>query len=142
MLKSNLIMFQDKINRIIAGLDDAIEIARANAIQSIYAESLFRIFNEGKDKNENQIGGYSNSYKKVRTKKGYQTGYVDLTFTGTLKNSINRDNKKVFFKNNYGVKISGYNEKNFGKRIFAPSKTEAEVWSKELDFELKKLWKS
>lgn len=134
-------MFQEKINRIIQGLDDAIKIAEANTISAIYGESMFRIFNEGKAKDESKIGEYSERYKKTRKKKGLQNGFVDLTFSTNLKRSINRDDKKIFFKNSYGVEVSGYNEKNFKKRIFAPSKSEAEIYQKELEFELGKLWK-
>lgn len=134
-------MFQEKINRIINGIDDAIKIAMANTITSIYGESLNRIFNEGEDKNGSKIGVYSDSYKKVREKKGYQNSFVDLTFTGSLRNSIARNDTIVYFKNEYGVKVAGYNEKNFNKRIFAPSKSESAVWVEELNHEIKKLWK-
>lgn len=135
-------MFKDKIERIIQGLDDVIEISKKDATILIYGDSKSRIFNNGQDKLNSSIGTYKSSYKSFRKKKGLQTQYVDLKVTGELQKSITYDADSIFFKNDYGKKISGYNEKHFKKRIFAPSESEADIFINELDKNLSKLWKS
>ena len=141
-------MFEDKIKRIISQLDNAIEIAKATSVQTIFGESTSRIFDKGKDKYNNQIGEYNpnfelngENYIEKRKKKGLQTAFVDLTFTTSLNKSIVADKKKIFFNNTYGEVISKANEKNFNKRIFAPSKEEKNIFYKILNQELNKLWK-
>lgn len=133
---------QQRILKVLNDIDNVIEIAKSIAVNEIYAYSEDRIFNDGKDKYNNQIGTYSDAYKKVRKKKGLQTSYVDLTNTTKLKQSISRNNDSIFFKNDYGKKISGYNEKTFNRRIFAPSKEEKKIWYDTLNEEITKLWKS
>ena len=141
-------MFEDKIKRIISQLDNTIEIAKATSVQTIFGESLQRIFDTGKDKYNNQIGEYNpnfvlngENYIEKRKKKGLQTAFVDLTFTTSLNKSIVADKTKIFFNNPYGEVISKVNEKNFNKRIFAPSKEEKNIFYKILNQELNKLWK-
>ena len=141
-------MFEDKIKRIISQLDNAIEIAKATSVQTIFGESTSRIFDKGKDKYNNQIGEYNpnfelngENYIEKRKKKGLQTAFVDLTFTTSLNKSIVADKTKIFFNNPYGEVISKANEKNFNKRIFAPSKEEKNIFYKILNQELNKLWK-
>lgn len=121
-------MFQDKIKQILSQVDQVIELSKAEATQSIYGRSKQRIFNFGEDKAETQIGKYKPSYVKVRKKKGLQTSFVDLKVTGSLQASIERNQNQVFFKNDYGKKISTYNEQNFNKRIFAPSAKERQIF--------------
>lgn len=133
---------QERIAKVLNDIDNVIEIAKSIAINEIYAYSQDRIFNDGKDKYNQQIGTYSDSYKKTRKKKGLQTSFVDLTNTTNLKQSITRSNASIFFKNDYGKKISGYNEKRFNRRIFAPSNEEKKIWYDTLNEELTKLWKS
>lgn len=134
-------MFQDKIKKILSGIDNVIEIAKATATVEIYAYSKDRIFNKGEDKNLQQIGVYSNPYKEVRSKKGLQTSFVDQKFSGTLQQSITYNKDSIYFKNEYGKKVSGYNEEHFKKRIYAPTKTEKEIYFDILNEELNKLWK-
>lgn len=141
-------MFEDKIKRIISQLDNVIEIAKATSVQTIFGESTSRIFDKGKDKYNNQIGEYNpnfelngENYIETRKKKGLQTAFVDLTFTTSLNKSIVADKTKIFFNNPYGEVISKANEKNFNKRIFAPSKEEKNIFYKILNQELNKLWK-
>ena len=133
---------QERIAKVLNDIDNVIEIAKSIAINEIYAYSQDRIFNDGKDKYNQQIGTYSDSYKKKKKKKGLQTSFVDLTNTTNLKQSITRSNASIFFKNDYGKKISGYNEKRFNRRIFAPSNEEKKIWYDTLNEELTKLWKS
>ena len=119
-------MFEQKIKKIISQIDDVIEIAKAESVQTIYGNSLIRIFDKGEDKYNNKIGTYNPNFKlngvnyiELRKKKGLQTQFVDLTFTTSLNKSIVADNTKIFFRNEYGQRISRANEVNFNKRIFA-----------------------
>lgn len=48
-----------------------------------------RIFNRGLNSSESPIGEYTSKWwKKKRDERGNQIGYVDLEFTGDLRNSI------------------------------------------------------
>lgn len=134
-------MYQDKINKILNSIDDVIEIAKATATVEIYAYQKDRIFNKGEDKNLQSIGVYSNPYKKIRSKKGLQTAFVDQKFSGNLQQSVTYSKDTIYFKNEYGKKVSGYNEVRFKKRIYAPSQPEKEIYFDILETELNKLWK-
>ena len=141
-------MFEQKIKRIISQLDDVIRRAKDDATQQIFVNSLNRIFDKGQDKYENQIGKYNpdfelngKNYIELRKSKGLQTQFVDLTFTTSLNKSIVADNKKIFFRNTYGQTIAKANEKNFNKRIFAPSRTDKKIFFEFLNDEMIKLWK-
>lgn len=141
-------MFEQKIKRIISQLDDVIRRAKDDATQQIFVNSLNRIFDKGQDKYENQIGKYNpnfelngKNYIELRKSKGLQTQFVDLTFTTSLNKSIVADNEKIFFRNTYGQTIANANEKNFNKRIFAPSRTDKKIFFEFLNDEMIKLWK-
>lgn len=141
-------MFEQKIKRIISQLDDVIKRAKDDATQQIFVNSLNRIFDKGQDKYENQIGKYNpnfelngKNYIELRKSKGLQTQFVDLTFTTYLNKSIVADNEKIFFRNTYGQTIAKANEKNFNKRIFAPSRTDKKIFFEFLNDEMIKLWK-
>jgi len=141
-------MFDQKIKRIISQLDDVIRRAKDDATQQIFVNSLNRIFDKGQDKYENQIGKYNpnfaingKNYIELRKSKGLQTQFVDLTFTTSLNKSIVADNEKIFFRNTYGQTIAKANEKNFNKRIFAPSRTDKKIFFEFLNDEMIKLWK-
>lgn len=134
-------MFQDKIKRIVSQIDDVVYIAKKNAVNEIYGASKVRIFNKGLDKNENSLGGYSPKYKAKRAKLGRQTAFKDLTFSTNLQKSISRDEDTVYFANEYGKKISAFQEKQTKKRIFAPSSSERQIFIDILNEELTKLWK-
>ena len=141
-------MFDQKIKRIISQLDDVIRRAKDDATQQIFVNSLNRIFDKGQDKYENQIGKYNpnfaingKNYIELRKSKGLQTQFVDLTFTTSLNRAIVADNEKIFFRNTYGQTIAKANEKNFNKRIFAPSRTDKKIFFEFLNDEMIKLWK-
>jgi hypothetical protein len=135
-------MFDAKLKIILDSIDVTIEKAVQLATIAIAAESTERIFNKGQDKAGQAIGRYSEAYKERRKKKGLQTGFVDLTFTTTLNKSIVNNENQVYFKNEYGRKVSGYNETTYKKRIFAPTEKEKELALEIINEELKKLWKS
>lgn len=132
----------ERIKRIIDNFDKVIEISKAEAVNQIYGVEQQRIFNEGKDKQEQQIGKYSPKTVEIRKEKGFQTKFVDLTFSGNLKQSIKRTKDAIYFGNTYGRVIADKNEKHFSKRIFAPSQKEREIWFNILTTNLNELWTS
>lgn len=133
-------MFNQKLEKIINGLDDAITIAKAKSIQVINAEIQERIFNKGQDIKNSKIGDYSEKHKQARINRGFQVQYVDLTFETNLKQSIVTNKSQVLFKNEYGKTISKYNEDKFRKRIFAPSTDEKQIFIDILGEELSNLY--
>lgn len=57
----------------------------ARAVQSSVQLEAKRIFTDGKNSDDGQIGKYKEgSYKKKRKKEGRQTDYIDLKFHGDL----------------------------------------------------------
>lgn len=95
-----------------------------------------RIFNKGKNSNETSIGKYKSKYWiKQRGKKGNQTGYVDLEYTGDLRNSMQvvQEKNAVYFAiindkdylKSQGQEIIQGKKKGQSKMdIFTPSKKE------------------
>ena len=118
--------YSQKIQAIINALDDVKIIAEGAAAQNLLAEMELRIFNEGKDVTDLQIGSYSEGYAELRKAAGLQVAYVDLTFTTDLKQSIVQQENRIIYKNDYGRTIAKKNERHFGKKIFSPSKKERE----------------
>lgn len=107
-----------------------------------------RIFNDGKATSGSKIGKYkSKKWKKTRTEAGFQTGYVDLQFTGDLIGSIQvvEDGGNVYLAiiNDKDFDKAKGNEARRKKVIFEPSKserTETEIYISELiDIELERL---
>jgi len=145
-------MYSDRVDYIIRNLDNVIQIAKQDSIKEIYGMSKSRIFEKGLSKYDQPIGKYNTdfhrlgsdkSYVQERKDKGLQTAFVDLVFTGKLKDSIESNNiSQIYFKNIYGSVIMAENEKNFKTRIAAPDQKEKEVYLKILTEELTKLWKS
>ena len=135
-------MFQKKIQRIIDAIDDSIEIAKKESILLINADLQERIFNDGKDYQNNQIGVYAESTKKYKKKRGNKdTTKVNLIDTTSLNKSIQVKEIKIIFNNEYGEKVSAYNEVHFQKTIFAPSENEKKIFIETLNSEISKLWK-
>ena len=88
-----------------------------------------RIFNEGQAANETQIGKYkSKGWRKIRTKAGNQTRFVDLQFTGDLIRSFKtvRDGDDVVLAivNDKDAAKARGNEERRKKTIFEPSTDE------------------
>jgi len=91
-----------------------------------------RIFNEGKDQQGSQIGKYkSKRWEKIRSRKGRQTAFVDLQFTGDLIRSFKtvRSGDEVFLaivNDRDFLKAKG-NEERRKKIIFEPTNEEVQV---------------
>jgi hypothetical protein len=88
-----------------------------------------RIFNDGKSTSGSKIGKYkSKKWIKTRTESGFQTGFVDLQFTGDLIGSIQvvEDGGDVYLAiiNDKDFAKAKGNEDRRKKVIFEPSKAE------------------
>ena len=88
-----------------------------------------RIFNDGKATSGSKIGKYkSKKWIKTRTESGFQTGFVDLQFTGDLIGSIQvvEDGGDVYLAiiNDKDFAKAKGNEDRRKKVIFEPSKAE------------------
>jgi hypothetical protein len=130
----------DRIQKIINGVDDAVRIAKSTSAQMIFVEIDDRVFTRGLDHNNNQIGQYKPSTKKIRVKKGQQISKVDLTDTTSLNKSVMNGEDKVYFKNEYGSRVMGYNEAHFQKRIASPSEGERKIFYDNVNNEINKLF--
>lgn len=95
-----------------------------------------RIFNDGKNTAETKIGKYKSKYwTKKRSESGNQTGFVDLEFTGDLRNSMQvvQEKNAVYFviindkdylKSQGQELIQGKKRGQNKMDIFTPSKKE------------------
>jgi hypothetical protein len=95
-----------------------------------------RIFNDGKNTAETKIGKYTSKYwTKKRSERGNQTGFVDLEFTGDLRNSMQvvKDKNSIYFiiindkdfeKSKGQELIQGKKKGQSKMEIFTPSKKE------------------
>jgi len=118
-----------------------------------------RIFNDGKNTAETKIGKYKSKYwTKKRSEKGNQTGFVDLEFTGDLRNSMQvvKDKNSIYFviindkdfeKSQGQELIQGKKKGQQKMEIFTPSKKErigvqnyiADLIDEKIDFIINKL---
>lgn len=117
---------------------DANKVLR-EAVIVVVPEMKQRIQNQGENSDNikmrtqsvQKYGAYSKAYGKRRNRKGFQTGIIDLTFTGAMMNSMKAGPTGP---NSYGVGFLGsdefdkafYNEERFGP-IFNLSKYELQV---------------
>ena len=97
-----------------------------------------RVFNDGKDSKGDSIGQYkSKKWKKKREEKGRQIGYIDLEFTGDLRNSIQvvsegNDVYLAIIRDKDFSKAKG-NEALRKKDIFLPTEDERERTEKYIE---------
>ena len=97
-----------------------------------------RVFNDGKDSKGDSIGQYkSKKWKKKREEKGRQIGYIDLEFTGDLRNSIQvvsegNDVYLAIIRDKDFAKAKG-NEALRKKDIFLPTEDERERTEKYIE---------
>jgi len=109
-----------------------------------------RIFLEGLNSDNNPIGvGYSERWGSVRSKKGLQTNFVDLKFSGRLRKSMKT---KIADSNSVAIVIDNdfdYNEKAMKQEdlrefyIFKPTEDEIDILEvfigKALDIQIEKI---
>ena len=104
---------QEGVDRALIG--DSVDVADINRDQ----------LSKGLDINNNPFGTYAESTKKIRSKRGLQTGFIDLDFTGRSKRSI--DVKK---KNNSRYNVVSnpqWDQQRFPDAIGIPKDGEDEL---------------
>lgn len=101
------------------------------ASNDLQGKIVQRVFNKGLDSSGGAIGAYrSESYILRRQRKGLQTGYKDLQFTGATMESVKNGQGAeegtavVGFNNLTQAQIARYNEEREDKKIFAPTLAE------------------
>ena len=112
------------------------------AIKRIEADMKRRVFNDGKATDGSSLGKYkSRSHIKKRTERGRQTGYKDLDFEGDLRRSLTtgeQGQKAVLgFTTNRQRLIAEGQEKQTGKSIWEPSKSEIDAAGETVVAEIK-----
>jgi hypothetical protein len=120
---------------------------RAEAIRVASGKLLdvtkHRIFKQGKKTNFTPIGPYrSEPYKRKREARGLQTNYVDLVFTGRMRNDMvvgftSTGAARCFFRTDEVSDIAGYQEEARGV-IFKPTKREIALTRKWVADEMRK----
>ena len=126
-------------------------LAKTNKMELSVATSMLaatadRIFSQGKDATESEIGTYSKGYLKTRARKNYPSSTkVILQATRQMVNDwhvINNDKELgLGFINQTNADKSGWVESTYGKDIFKHSKKELTLLNKLLDKEIKKILK-
>jgi hypothetical protein len=113
----------------ITALTDKNRTTRILAFDSVALISS-RVQQEGKNSQGQRFGNYSNQYSKTRQKKGLQTGYIDLTFTGeTIRYFlpfVYKNDWAVGFITKRSADIAEFNERRYGS-IFILSANEREI---------------
>jgi hypothetical protein len=120
-----------KLEGLLANEANKILLTPTRGMEGIMKE---RIFLKGLNSDSNPIGvGYSALWKGIREKKGLQTGFVDLKFSGRLRKSMTT---KVVDANSVAITIDNdfdYKEKAMKQEdlrefyIFKPTEAEVEV---------------
>lgn len=133
---SNLEEIVQGLELSIEGLKDSDKLLRQAAFDSVALISD-RVQQDGLKANETPIQSfYSVGYAKKRRKKGLQTRYVDLTFSGDLMaDFVPAPEGKDFvagFRSEKQAQIAEYNELRFGT-IFNLSNLEVEIVMKGID---------
>jgi hypothetical protein len=110
-----------------------------------------RIFLEGLNSEESPIGtGYSKRWGKVRTKKGLQTDFVDLKFSGRLRKSMttkraDANTSVIVIDNDTDYQDKALKQEDLrGFYIFRPTDDEVDVLEvfvgKALDIQIDKIF--
>ena len=109
----------------------------------IYNNTVDRIFVKGLNTDYRKIGKYAKSTKILRAKRGLQTTYVNLTFTGYLKSIYRlkktKDGYNIMFTELYGKRISGFMEDHFKCKIFGLTDKDAALAKRVINAYVKKL---
>ena len=105
---------------------------------TVHQQATMRIFDQGKDANNQPIGVYTQAYIKQRQRKGLGSSRkVVLEFTGQMRNdfSLVQDGDSVGsgFNNPFNAKKSDWVESTYKKEIFNLTKNEVELLENLLD---------
>ena len=127
----------NKLNEILDGSMDK------RVLLTLHQQVTTRIFDEGKDANESQIGEYSRPYIKTRVKKGLGgSPKVILEFTGQMRNDFllleEGDDFASGFTNTANGDKSYWVEDTYNKEIFKLSNNEEQLLENLYNVELKR----
>ena len=124
-------------------------LAKTNRLEASVATTMLavtadRIFDQGKDADNSQIGTYSPGYLKTRVKDNYpSSSKVILQATRQMVNDWsvinNGDSLGLGFKNQFNADKSGWVEETYDKDIFKHTKDELSTLQKVLDKEIKRV---
>jgi hypothetical protein len=123
-------------------IEKALDGAGSDLLTDLKARAFPSTASEGKDANGTPLKNgraYSPAYAKQRQKKGLQTNYVDLQFTGNLLNNgigVNRGKTSyiIDFANDAFAEQAADIERKYRQTIFAASKEEAEKALETFEF--------
>ena len=136
-----------KLSSFLAKEPNKLLLTPTRAMEGIMKE---RIFLEGLNSDSNPIGiGYSKLWGDIRRKKGLQTDFVDLKFSGRLRKNMTTkvaDSKTVaiVIDNDFDYKNKAMKQEDFREfYIFKPTESEAdtleEYVSITLEFQIDKI---
>lgn len=117
------------------------ELAVATSMLAVTSD---RIFTQGKDANNSEIGNYSKGYLKQRQKEGYSSSKkVILQATRQMVNDFsvisNSNSLGLGFKNQFNADKSEWVEDTYDKDIFKHTQEEKDTLNKLVDKEVSKI---
>lgn len=137
-----------------------------SVLNTVLAEQKVRIFDDGLDANDSQIGTYSTKpisiskknqarntrstyfqggYKEYKAAAGFDNSKVNLVNTGQMRDDysvikIDDNTYGLGFKNDLNSDKADGNEKHFRKEIFAQSPNDEIVLDRAFDYELDRIF--
>jgi hypothetical protein len=123
----------DEILNIVKRVNKAIlsEKSKRVALTTVLAIHKPRIFEQGLNENGNKIGTYSPKYAIKKKKIGRQSSFVNLEFTGQMKQDygliINGDKYAFGFQNEENDKKMGYAQERYNAGIAHLSQSEMDL---------------
>lgn len=148
--KSNAQSVINALKNQLTGIEDKITKPFIRAVAAdVAASNVSRIHNEGKAVDGSKIGDYKegddeynqNSYKTKREKKGKQTQYVDLSFSGKLSKEFQPEavgdlEIGVGFISKYGSDLSEVLEERYGTKIWGKTEEDERIAQEEYKIRL------
>lgn len=145
-----MININSNITDIVLKLTTGLSEIKSDKILRVVAQSMVtvvhdRIHEEGKDANNSQIGEYSNSYLKLRTKKYNRSEdkKVVLSLTRQEENDFSiqptNDGYGLGYTNEENFKKSQWAEKRYNKKISDLTTEEKELVVKVAEHEVNRL---
>lgn len=135
IIKSNL-------EEVIKKLQDNLSEKEINGLTEKVAEAVFksnkeRIFEQGLNVEKEKIGNYAPTTKKIRQRLGLRTDFVNLTFSGYMKDiyrmrKVKNASYVIGFTEPYGERVAALNEQHFKCVIFSLSKDDISMAEEEV----------
>jgi hypothetical protein len=137
-----------KLDTLLATQANKILLTPTRGLEGIMKE---RIFIFGINSDDNPIGiGYSKLWGYIRQKKGLQTDFVDMKFSGRLKKNMttkvaDKDTVVIMIDNDFDYKNKAIKQEDLREfYIFKPTEDEASVLEgfveKALEFQIEKIF--